>query len=142
MAGFLAITGTPPFGTFISEFTILRSALVTRSWVTATLYLLFLLIVFVGMLTIFMQMTLGRKPDEHKTDEDPHHSLHETTHKKGQKDGKHHQGDSEEIHAEDLLQLITPVIFLSAALVLGFHLPEFVRSAVNGAATLLGGAIL
>lgn len=142
MAGFLAITGTPPFGTFVSEFAILRSALATRSWTTAVLYLLFLLIVFIGMLTIFMQMALGKKSEELHTAENPPHDGHDTAHKPVKKVSKHLATETEDRHSEDLLQLLTPIIFLSAALVLGFHLPDFVKGAINGAATLLGGAIL
>ncbi len=49
LAGFLAITGTPPFGAFLSEFTILKAALdLDRGWV-AGIYLLLLAIIFVGM---------------------------------------------------------------------------------------------
>ncbi|GAB1355056.1 hypothetical protein MASR1M12_37960 [Erysipelotrichia bacterium] len=144
VAGFLAITGTPPFGTFISEFSILKAALQTRSWTTAGLYLLFLLIVFIGMLTIAMQMTLGRRPDDH-ADEHHHHTPAAKDH--DQKHEKHHKHDaasagSGSVIDENLLQLLTPVVFLSLALILGFYLPEYVRQAVNGGALLLGGAIL
>ena len=144
LAGFLAITGTPPFGTFISEFSILKAALQTRSWTTAGLYLLFLLIVFIGMLTIVMQMTFGRRPDDH-ADEHHHHNPAAKDHE--QKHEKHHKHDaasavSGSVIDEDLLQIMTPVIFLSLALILGFYLPEYVRQAINGGALLLGGAIL
>jgi hydrogenase-4 component F len=60
VAGFLAITGSPPFGTFLSEFTILRAALDQgRPWVAAA-YLAALGIVFVGMTTPMLRMALGR----------------------------------------------------------------------------------
>jgi hydrogenase-4 component F len=49
LAGFLAITGTPPFGPFLSEFTILNAAVGTGHFLIAGLFLLMLLIVFVGM---------------------------------------------------------------------------------------------
>jgi hydrogenase-4 component F len=49
LAGFLAITGSPPFGPFISEFTILSGAMSGRHFVVATLFLVFLLIIFIGM---------------------------------------------------------------------------------------------
>ncbi|NCB39477.1 MAG: NADH dehydrogenase FAD-containing subunit [Erysipelotrichia bacterium] len=142
LAGFLAITGTPPFGTFVSEFAILRSALMTRSWVTAVLYLFFLLLVFIGMLTIFMQMTLGKRPDKNdlpEGEEGCHAHSEATTH---DKKGKTAHGSSLVEFSEDLLQLITPIVFLSLALCLGCYLPGFVRAAINGAAMLLGGKVL
>ncbi len=49
LIGFLAITGSPPFGPFISEFTILNGAMSTGHFVPAALFLLFLIIIFVGM---------------------------------------------------------------------------------------------
>ncbi|MHB8077633.1 MAG: proton-conducting transporter transmembrane domain-containing protein, partial [Candidatus Krumholzibacteriia bacterium] len=58
-AGFLAITGSPPFGPFLSEFTILRGALAAGRPVLAAIYLALLLIVFVGMAMIVPAMALG-----------------------------------------------------------------------------------
>jgi hydrogenase-4 component F len=59
LAGFLAITGTPPFGVFISEFTILKAALdLNRGWV-AGIYLVLLAIIFVGMAGSVLVMTQG-----------------------------------------------------------------------------------
>ena len=60
IAGFLAVTGSPPFGTFISEFTILRAIVEQGRWVIAVLYVLFLLLAFVGMSGIVLRMALGK----------------------------------------------------------------------------------
>ncbi|MEO8584982.1 MAG: proton-conducting transporter membrane subunit [Acidobacteriota bacterium] len=49
LAGFLAITGSPPFGPFISEFTILSGAMSGRHFVVAALFLVFLVVIFIGM---------------------------------------------------------------------------------------------
>jgi hydrogenase-4 component F len=49
LAGFLAITGSPPFGPFISEFTILSGAVSGRHFVVAALFLVFLVVIFIGM---------------------------------------------------------------------------------------------
>jgi hydrogenase-4 component F len=60
VAGFLAITGSPPFGPFLSEFTILKGALDQgRGWVAA-LYLGLLALVFVGMATTVLRMSQGK----------------------------------------------------------------------------------
>ena len=64
IAGFLAVTGSPPFGTFVSEFTILRAILDQGRWITAGLYVLFLLLAFVGMSGIVLRMALGRSEVE------------------------------------------------------------------------------
>ena len=63
VAGFLAITGSPPFGTFISEFTILRATIEQERWIVAGLYSLFLIVVFVGMSAIVLKMALGKSQE-------------------------------------------------------------------------------
>jgi hydrogenase-4 component F len=60
IAGFLAITGSPPFGPFLSEFTILRAALDQGRVGVAIAYLAALGAVFVGMATPMLRMALGR----------------------------------------------------------------------------------
>jgi hydrogenase-4 component F len=49
IAGFLAITGSPPFGPFLSEFTIVSAAADGGQYLACGLFLLLLCIVFVGM---------------------------------------------------------------------------------------------
>jgi hydrogenase-4 component F len=59
VAGFLAITGSPPFGTFLSEFTILRAALDQHRPGVAIAYLGLLGLIFVGMASITLNMAQG-----------------------------------------------------------------------------------
>ena len=49
LAGFFAVTGAPPFGPFLSELAILQAALSHGRFVVATVFLVVLLVVFVGM---------------------------------------------------------------------------------------------
>jgi hydrogenase-4 component F len=49
LAGFFAVTGSPPFGPFLSEFTILRGAVATGRYGIAAAFLSLLFVVFVGM---------------------------------------------------------------------------------------------
>ena len=64
LAGFLAITGSPPFGPFISLFAILNGALGAGRYVIGGLFLLLLLAVFIGMGAIALSMAQGRpSPD-------------------------------------------------------------------------------
>ena len=60
--GFLAITGSPPFGPFVSEFTILNGAFTAGRFVTGGLFLLLLLVVFVGMGATVLKVVQGRPP--------------------------------------------------------------------------------
>jgi hydrogenase-4 component F len=57
--GFLAITGSPPFGPFLSEFTILQATLSQGHTTVAVLYLAILAIIFMGMTTTALQMAQG-----------------------------------------------------------------------------------
>ncbi len=59
LVGFLAITGTPPFGPFFSKFMILQSAFDAGRWLAAVLLLVLLAFAFVGMAGAFLPMALG-----------------------------------------------------------------------------------
>jgi hydrogenase-4 component F len=57
--GLFAVTGSPPFGLFMSEFTILRAAInAGHPWIAAAI-LLMLAIIFVGMAALVLGMALG-----------------------------------------------------------------------------------
>ncbi|MBN2512939.1 MAG: hypothetical protein JXB18_08390 [Sedimentisphaerales bacterium] len=60
LVGFLAITGSPPFGPFISEFSILNGAFDAGRFVTGGLYLFLLLVVFMGMGATVLKVVQGR----------------------------------------------------------------------------------
>ncbi len=64
IAGFLSITGCPPFGTFFSKFLILKSAAESGAWTLATVVLLLLLVVFCGMAPLVLSMAQGRPPGD------------------------------------------------------------------------------
>jgi hydrogenase-4 component F len=62
LLGFFAVTGAPPFGPFFSELTILDAALGQgHPWIAA-MFLLCLLVVFVGMGTTLLQVVQGQPP--------------------------------------------------------------------------------
>ena len=110
VAGFLAITGSPPFGPFLSEFTILKGALAQGRVVVAGLYLALLAVVFVGMATVVLRMVHGAPsaPTEDTPDREP------------------------------LLAIVPPAIIAVIVLVLGVYIPGLLRDAVAAAAGALG----
>src|SRR5258708_18844742 len=61
IAGFLAISGCPRFGVFVSEFTILKAALDQGRGVVAALYLALHVLIFIGMATIVLNMSQGER---------------------------------------------------------------------------------
>ncbi|MBN1490557.1 MAG: NADH dehydrogenase FAD-containing subunit [Phycisphaerae bacterium] len=111
LAGFLAITGSPPFGPFLSEFTVLRAALEQGHVVTAILYLAFLGMIFVGMAGVFLQMTYGRA--SLPAAERPTH--------------------------ETLLSILPPTALGIAVLILGIWVPAPLLDLLHRAASALGG---
>jgi hydrogenase-4 component F len=62
LCGFLAITGSPPFGPFVSEFTIARAAFAGEHFVAGGFYLGLLMAVFLGMGSTVLAVVQGEAP--------------------------------------------------------------------------------
>lgn len=112
LAGFLAITGSPPFGPFISEFAILNGAFDGRHFVAAALFLFFLLLVFLGMGKTVLKVVQGRAPTELQA--------------RPYKDG--------------FLTLAPIFVLMALVLLLGLWIPSPLESLVREAAAFIGGA--
>jgi hydrogenase-4 component F len=67
LAGFLAITGSPPFGPFVSEFTIVNGAMVEGQFLAGGLFLLLLGIVFIGMGATVLAVVQGQPSERMAT---------------------------------------------------------------------------
>lgn len=110
VAGFFAIAGTPPFGTFFSEFIILRSAVDGGFWFESIAYLGLLLLVFIGMATIVFRMAQGAHPEQL---------------------GRQQR--------ERILSIAPPAVLAVAALAVGFYVPPSLHQLLTRAAAQLGG---
>jgi hydrogenase-4 component F len=64
LAGFLAITGAPLFGPFVSEFTIFTGAIAEGQYLPGALFLFFLSVVFVGMGSTVLAVVQGEPPSK------------------------------------------------------------------------------
>ncbi len=64
LAGFFAITGSPPFGPFVSELTILTAAMDARRYLVGGLFLLLLAVVFLGMGGTVLAVVQGTPPED------------------------------------------------------------------------------
>ncbi|HEX9107036.1 MAG TPA: proton-conducting transporter membrane subunit, partial [Longimicrobiales bacterium] len=64
LAGFFALAGSPPFGLFVSEITILRAMVEQGRWLVLVLYLAALAGVFAGMSSIVLRMAQGQPSDD------------------------------------------------------------------------------
>lgn len=62
LTGFLAITGAPPFGPFLSEFTIANAAFSAGNFWAGGAYLALLAVVFIGMGTTVLGVVQGNPP--------------------------------------------------------------------------------
>jgi hydrogenase-4 component F len=58
--GALSLAGTPPFNIFISEFTVIKAAVDRGLWPVVVLFLVFVAVVFYGMLSGFARILFGR----------------------------------------------------------------------------------
>ncbi|GBE41608.1 hydrogenase-4 component B [bacterium BMS3Bbin09] len=56
----LAIAGAPPFNIFLSEFTIMKAAVDSGSWITFTLFIVFATVIFGAIVYHFGKMTFGK----------------------------------------------------------------------------------
>jgi hydrogenase-4 component F len=111
MTLFLALGGLPPFGPFISEFMIFRSAIVGpgQFWL-GVLFAVMIAIAFLGMAGVVLPMLQGGA-DGHKT----------------------------QPAREASLSIGAPLFLACGALVLGVYVPQFLADVLRAAAGLLGG---
>jgi hydrogenase-4 component F len=64
LAGFLAVTGSPPFAPFVSEFIIVNAAVGSGQYLAGGLFLLLLAIVFIGMGVTVLAVVQGTPPEQ------------------------------------------------------------------------------
>jgi hydrogenase-4 component F len=121
VAGFFAITGSPPFGTFVSELIILRGAIEGGHYVTAGLYLSALAAVFVGMAAIVLRMAYGRPGGQQLPDPAARVPA------------------GHPLRAEPAWSWFAPAALGAVALLLGLWVPPAVREVLAQTAALLGG---
>jgi hydrogenase-4 component F len=109
LAGFLAITGSPPFGPFISEFTILRGIFGSGHLVIGGVFLLLLAVVFIGMGGTVLMATQGEVPP----------------------------GTPHSEYRDNAMMAGPPLLMMLLVLILGVYLPEPLRTVLEQAAALL-----
>lgn len=111
LAGFFAITGSPPFGPFLSEFTILRAAIDSGQFVVGGLFLGMLFVIFVGMGATVLAVVQGEPPEGMQPNE----------------------------FRESFLMVGPALAFLVLVLALGLYIPPPVAALLHDAASFLDG---
>jgi hydrogenase-4 component F len=121
LAGFLAITGSPPFGPFVSEFTIVNAAVGSEQFVTAAIFLLLLGVIFIGMGSTVLTMVQGKPP--------------------GPNTPPATEEEAEEIEPNnyhDSFATVAPILlFMALVLLLGLYIPPPLESLLRDAAAFL-----
>ncbi len=122
LAGFLAITGSPPFGPFVSEFTIVSAAVGSGQYVAAALFLLLLGIVFIGMGSTVLSMVQGDPP--------------QTTAPINEDNGEQ---PKEAVAYRDGFSTCAPIVlFMVLVLLLGLFIPPPLEALLRDAVAFLG----
>ena len=109
IAGLFAITGSPPFGTFVSEILILRGAMERGQIVIGAVYLVLLAVIFIGMASTMSRMAQGEAPPL----------------------------SAGAARGESRLAVLPPLVLAAAVLVIGLHIPAGLAAALRSAAGLL-----
>ncbi len=111
LAGFLAITGAPPFGPFISEFTIATAAMGTKQYVAGGLFLLLLGIVFLGIGATVLAVVQGTPPEQEQSSTRSYH---------------------------DSVGTVAPILlFMALVLLMGVYIPPPLESLLRDASAFL-----
>jgi hydrogenase-4 component F len=71
LVGLFAITGSPPFGMFVSEFTIIRAAVTEGYGWVAGLIVTLLAVIFVGIARLILQLCFGAPHVDERSPESP-----------------------------------------------------------------------
>jgi hydrogenase-4 component F len=109
LLGLFAVTGSPPFGLFVSELLIVKATFAAGRWLVAALFLAFLLLAFAGMGATSLAALQGRPPL----------SARRSAYR-------------------DSFTTLAPVIgLLGLVLLFGLHLPEAVRALITDATAAL-----
>jgi len=111
--GLFAVTGSPPFGLFVSEFSIVSGAIRQNHWWVAATMLVLLAIIFVGIGGMILRIIFDVGTTTAIDDEKP--------------------------TPEGALMLVGPLGLAALVVMLGLYIPTPLRASLARAAQLLGG---
>ena len=105
LAGFIAVTGSPPFGPFLSEFTILRSTFENHQYLVGGIFLFLMMVVFMGMGSTVLAVCLGEPSDAAKATD----------------------------YRETLFTVLPPLVLMGLVLLMGLYIPDPVMKLIQDA---------
>lgn len=110
LAGFIAVTGSPPFAPFVSEFTILNAAIGEGRYIIGGLMLVLLLVIFMGMGATVLAVVQGQPSPRAKRT--PFH--------------------------DRAITILPPLVLMIGVVVLGLYVPAPLRRTIEEAVRFLG----
>jgi len=116
LIGALSLSGTPPFNIFVSEFTVLKAAFDGGHWVTAGFFLLFVVMVFYGVLSGFGKMLFG--PAVEPVGSGTHGQAH--------------------LAGGSVMSMSVMAVLAALVVVLGVTVPSFLDNAIKSCVVALG----
>ncbi len=117
--GVLSLAGAPPFNLFISEFTILKAGADKGLWFVVGLFLLFLVIVFYGVLSGFGKMLFGKNA--------------------GIQNSHFSQNQPAKYGFSELCSNAVMIAIAACIIVFGVKIPNFIDSAIRACISALKG---
>ena len=117
LVGFFAITGSPPFAPFLSEFAILRAAMSGERYLVGALFLAAMFVVFLGMGATVLDLLQGEPTPTRASDLSPDRAL-----------------------KDRWVTVASPLAFMALVLLLGLWLPPPLARMVHNAAAFVDGA--
>jgi hydrogenase-4 component F len=111
LAGFIAVTGSPPFAPFVSEFAVVNAAFTQQRYGVGAGMLVTFLVVFIGMATTVLAVVQGRPSP--RASATPFH--------------------------DRLLTIGPPLLLMAAVAALGLCVPAPLRAAVDEVVRYVGG---
>lgn len=125
LIGLFAVTGSPPFGLFVSELTILSAALQEGyAWIAAVVAIL-LAIIFVGIAGMLLEMCYGDPEPDNAREHSPDEAFHSSAPAPPRK--------------ESGWLIAGPAALGAAVLMLGLYIPPRLHAVLERGAVLLGG---
>jgi len=110
-AGFAGISGFPPFGLFISELLIILGAIKAGRYLTISIFIFCLVLIFAGASRLVMQMVFADKEQE------------------------------EILVPETWVRALPPIILLLTSLALVVWLPDTIHQTIQNAISAIGGTV-
>jgi hydrogenase-4 component F len=134
LLGLFAVTGSPPFGLFQSELTLLRAAFAAGHPVIALAMASLLALIFAGMAALVLEMTLGGSGESGAGSPAPGDALPAPG-----AAGAAPAGAA--AAAESRWLVASPLALAALVLMLGFYIPGPLRAVLARAAAALGGGV-